>query len=61
MKKIFDEVSYSCSEKVTKTYSTSFSLEFFYNLKINYYLLIKLATNSPETIAGGTPGPGTVS
>ena len=26
MKKIFDEVSYSCSEKVTKTYSTSFSL-----------------------------------
>jgi hypothetical protein len=28
---------------------------------INYYLLIKLATNSPETTAGGTPGPGTVS
>jgi hypothetical protein len=27
---------------------------------INYYLLIKLATNSPETMAGGTPGPGTV-
>tara|TARA_B100000900_G_scaffold97033_1_gene80123 strand:- start:8069 stop:8908 length:840 start_codon:yes stop_codon:yes gene_type:complete len=26
MKYIFDEVSYSCSEKVTKTYSTSFSL-----------------------------------
>tara|TARA_X000000368_G_scaffold396969_1_gene365678 strand:+ start:581 stop:1420 length:840 start_codon:yes stop_codon:yes gene_type:complete len=26
MKKLFDEVSYSCSEKVTKTYSTSFSL-----------------------------------
>tara|TARA_B100000530_G_scaffold197141_1_gene125404 strand:- start:673 stop:1512 length:840 start_codon:yes stop_codon:yes gene_type:complete len=26
MKNIFDEVSYSCSEKVTKTYSTSFSL-----------------------------------
>ena len=26
MKKIFDEVSFSCSEKVTKTYSTSFSL-----------------------------------
>ena len=26
MKEIFDEVSYSCSEKVTKTYSTSFSL-----------------------------------
>ena len=26
MKKIFDEISYSCSEKVTKTYSTSFSL-----------------------------------
>ena len=26
MKKIFDEVSYSCSENVTKTYSTSFSL-----------------------------------
>ena len=26
MKSIFDEVSYSCSEKVTKTYSTSFSL-----------------------------------
>ncbi len=26
MKKIFDEVSYSCSKKVTKTYSTSFSL-----------------------------------
>ena len=26
MKKIFDVVSYSCSEKVTKTYSTSFSL-----------------------------------
>ena len=26
MKKIFNEVSYSCSEKVTKTYSTSFSL-----------------------------------
>ena len=26
MKKIFDDVSYSCSEKVTKTYSTSFSL-----------------------------------
>ena len=25
MKSIFDEVSYSCSEKVTKTYSTSFS------------------------------------
>ena len=25
MKNIFDEVSYSCSEKVTKTYSTSFS------------------------------------
>ena len=26
MKNIFDEVSHSCSEKVTKTYSTSFSL-----------------------------------
>jgi phytoene/squalene synthetase len=26
MKNIFDEVSYSCSENVTKTYSTSFSL-----------------------------------
>ena len=26
MKNIFDEVSYSCSEMVTKTYSTSFSL-----------------------------------
>ena len=26
MKKIFDEVSYSCSKKVTNTYSTSFSL-----------------------------------
>ena len=26
MKNIFDQVSYSCSEKVTKTYSTSFSL-----------------------------------
>tara|TARA_B100001287_G_scaffold3938_1_gene2998 strand:- start:3576 stop:4415 length:840 start_codon:yes stop_codon:yes gene_type:complete len=26
MKKIFDNVSYSCSEKVTNTYSTSFSL-----------------------------------
>lgn len=26
MKSIFDQVSYSCSEKVTKTYSTSFSL-----------------------------------
>ena len=26
MKSIFDEVSYSCSENVTKTYSTSFSL-----------------------------------
>ena len=26
MKDIFDEVSYSCSENVTKTYSTSFSL-----------------------------------
>ena len=26
MKKIFDKVSFSCSEKVTKTYSTSFSL-----------------------------------
>ena len=26
MKNIFDEVSYSCSEKGTKTYSTSFSL-----------------------------------
>ena len=26
MKTIFDEVSYSCSENVTKTYSTSFSL-----------------------------------
>ena len=26
MKEIFDEVSYSCSKKVTKTYSTSFSL-----------------------------------
>jgi len=26
MKKIFDEVSYSCSQNVTKTYSTSFSL-----------------------------------
>jgi len=26
VKNIFDEVSYSCSEKVTKTYSTSFSL-----------------------------------
>ena len=26
MKKIFDKVSHSCSEKVTKTYSTSFSL-----------------------------------
>ena len=26
MKNIFDEVSYSCSEYVTKTYSTSFSL-----------------------------------
>ena len=27
MKNIFDEVSYSCSENVTKTYSTSFSLD----------------------------------
>jgi len=26
MKKIFDEVSYSCSKKVTNTYSTSFSM-----------------------------------
>ena len=26
MKEIFDKVSYECSEKVTKTYSTSFSM-----------------------------------
>ena len=26
MKEIFDKVSYDCSEKVTKTYSTSFSM-----------------------------------
>ena len=26
MKKIFDFISYECSKKVTKTYSTSFSL-----------------------------------
>ena len=26
MKNIFDEVSYNCSENVTKKYSTSFSL-----------------------------------
>ena len=26
MKEIFDKVSYQCSEKVTKTYSTSFSM-----------------------------------
>ncbi len=26
MKKVFDEVSYSCSKKVTNTYSTSFSM-----------------------------------